>query len=83
MDLIVIYNDSSISVSDKATRLLRDFITSIHDGLMDIITDPKSKLDARRISPLIEKLGDAIKEVIVRETVEQKAGSEDGGGGKG
>jgi hypothetical protein len=67
-----IYTDESLSLSERATHLLRDFLSALHDALLDQITAPRSGHDVNRLSPLIDRLGNAVKEVIVRETVERK-----------
>jgi hypothetical protein len=67
-----IYADESISISERATRLLRDFMTAMHDALLDQITAPRNRYDVARLSPLIDELANAAKEVFVRETIEQK-----------
>jgi hypothetical protein len=67
-----IYTDESISLPERATHLLRDFLSALHDALLDQITAPRSRHDVNRLSPLIDQLGNAVKEVIVRESVERK-----------
>jgi hypothetical protein len=44
-----IYSDESISIPERATRLLRDFVSAIHDALLDEITKPNSKYDVPRL----------------------------------
>ena len=66
-----IYSDDNVSVSERATRLLRDFVTALHDALLDQITTPRSRYDVRRLSPLIDQLGNSVREVVVGETVER------------
>jgi hypothetical protein len=39
--------------------------------LLDAITTPHSRHDANRLGPLLDQLGSAVKEVVVRETIEQ------------
>lgn len=73
-----LYADESQPIAYRATLLLRDLITAIHDSLLDAATAPGSVVDVRRISPFIDKLGGAIKEVVVRDTVERKSGDKDG-----
>jgi hypothetical protein len=66
-----IYADESLQFAERATRLLRDFLAALHDALLDQITAPRSGHDVNRLSPLIDQLGQAVKEVVVRETVER------------
>jgi hypothetical protein len=67
-----IYTDESLSLQERATRLLRDFISALHDALLDQVTEPKSGYDVNRLSPLIDRLGNAVKEVVVGESIERK-----------
>jgi hypothetical protein len=67
-----IYNDESLSIPDRATRLLRDFVTGLHERLFDQVTEPDSHLNVTRLAPLIDAIGGAVKEVLVRESVERK-----------
>ena len=67
-----IYTDESFSFQERATRLLRDFLSALHDELLDQVTAPRSGYDVNRLSPLIDRLGNAVKEVVVSEFVERK-----------
>jgi hypothetical protein len=64
-----IYTDESLEFRERATRLLRDFLAALHDALLDEITAPRSGHDLNRLSPLIDQLGTAVKEVVVRESL--------------
>jgi len=66
-----IYADESLSFSERATRLLRDFLSGLHDALLDEITTPRTVHNINRLSPIIDQLGNAVKEVVVRETIER------------
>jgi hypothetical protein len=66
-----IYADESLAFSERATRLLRDFLSGLHDALLDEITAPRSRHNVNRLSPIIDQIGNAVKEVAVRETIEQ------------
>jgi len=67
-----IYADESFSLQERATRLLRDFLSALHDALLDHVTAPRSGYDVNRLSPLIDRLGNAVREVVVGESVERK-----------
>lgn len=67
-----IYNDDTYPLSERATRLLRDFLTAIHDDFMEAITKPKSSFDMNRFAPLLERLGASVKEIVVKENIEKK-----------
>lgn len=40
-----IYSDESLPATERATRLLRDFIEALHDGLYEAVTAPASNID--------------------------------------
>jgi hypothetical protein len=50
--------------------LLRDFIAALHDEFLDAVTAPRSRYDVRRLSPAVETLGNAVKDVVVHDKVE-------------
>ncbi len=52
--------------------MLRDFLSALHDALLDQVTAPRSRHDVNRLSPLIDRLGNAAREVVVCETIERK-----------
>lgn len=66
------YIDESAPIADRATRLLRDFISALNDSLLEQVTAPKSRFDIRRLSPLLDRLGASVKEVAVKESIEIK-----------
>jgi len=52
-----IFSDSTIPITERATRLLIDTIAFIHDGIInEVIEDISEKYDLSRLSPLSEKL---------------------------
>ncbi|WP_149539032.1 ORC-CDC6 family AAA ATPase [Siccirubricoccus phaeus] len=67
-----IYSDFSLSPSTRATTLIRDLLSSIHDRILEIFTDPQSKLDDRRIPALLDRLQDCVRTVVVTETQETR-----------
>lgn len=66
------YIDENAPIPERATRLLRDFISALHDSLLEQVTAPRSSYDVRRLSPLLDRLGASVKEVTVKEAVETK-----------
>jgi hypothetical protein len=75
-----IYDDKSLPLAERATRLLIDVCAALHAGLLDIFTDPKSKWDISAGAPILDDFVQAISEVRVVGTVEtensyQKASS--------
>jgi len=73
-----IYGDDAVPLAERATRLLRDFIAALHNGFLEQVTDPKGRYPVDRLSPMIDKLGVAIREVLVRDTVERKTAEKTG-----
>lgn len=71
-----IYVDQTAPAAERATTLLRDFISSIHDALLEQVTSSGSSYNAQRLTPLIEAIGQSVKEVFVRETIERKRSSD-------
>ena len=67
-----IYIDETMPIAERATRLLRDFVAAMHDKLLEEVTAPNSHYDLRRMSVPIDELGDSIREVLVRDSVEIK-----------
>jgi hypothetical protein len=65
-----IYDDRSLPLAERATRLLIDVCAALHAGLLDIFTDPNSKWDISVGAPLLDDFVKAISEVRVVGTVE-------------
>jgi hypothetical protein len=65
-----IYDDKSLPLAERATRLLIDVCAAFHAGLLDIFTDPNSKWDVSVGAPLLDAFVEAISEVRVVGTVE-------------
>lgn len=67
-----IYSDSSINPGSRATTLIRDLIYSLHYGILEIYTDPKSKLKNKNIPSALDEFQACVKSVIVTETQETR-----------
>jgi hypothetical protein len=65
-----IYDDRSLPLAERATRLLIDVCAALHAGLLDIFTDPVSKWDVSAVAPLLDAFVQAISEVRVIGTIE-------------
>lgn len=65
-----LYQNQDRSLADRATLLLRDFVTALHDGLLEEITDPQKSYKITRFSQLLDGLGNSVREVIVTEVIE-------------
>ena len=72
-----IYADETISVAERATRLLKDLVAAIHERLLEEITAPGFQFNTHRLSGPVDRIGAAVKEILVRESVEIKR-SQDG-----
>lgn len=71
------YIDEGVPIADRATRLIRDFISALNDAFLEKVTAPRSAFDVRRLSPLLDRLGASVKEVLIKETVETKTIDQD------
>jgi hypothetical protein len=67
-----IYADQSLEPSVRATRLVRDLISAIHDRLLDQYTDPKSPFRGNGLDRSIDALSASVKTVVVSETQETR-----------
>lgn len=72
-----LYADSSIPVAQRATRLLVDTLSAMHDGLYKYFVNSE-ELDLSRTAPLLDRLAEAITKVNVVGTVEQTSKVTDG-----
>jgi hypothetical protein len=82
-----IYNDPTVPLSEAGTRLLLDVLERLHEDLVDFaLSDiPAATASTSRCLPALDKLADAITEVIVVGEVEarQRAEQEDAEGSSG
>lgn len=67
-----IYNDNSIDLPERASRLLVDVCTAIHSELLEVFTDPRSKWDLSRAAPVLDAFIDRALETRVEGQVEQE-----------
>ncbi|EKE75245.1 hypothetical protein [Gallaecimonas xiamenensis] len=61
-----IFSDSSLTVSERATRLLVDTLCTVHDQLLTIILDQTEEFDLSVLGPLLDGFVDAATEVTVK-----------------
>jgi len=59
-----IYSDSSLPLSERATRLITDLLWALHDGIMERALDDES-VDLAALQPRIDALRDSISQVSV------------------
>lgn len=64
-----IFSDSSLSISERATRLLVDTLCAIHEQVLTIVLDRAEELDLSVLGPLLDGFVDAATEVTVQGTV--------------
>jgi hypothetical protein len=72
-----IYGDSSIALSERATRLLADTLAAVHDSILEFAVE-SGAVNLAAMSPVLDKLADAITQVAVVGSVEVEASSEAG-----
>jgi hypothetical protein len=65
-----IYDDKSLPIGERSTRLLIDVCAALHAGLLDAFTAPQSKWDISAAAPLLDLFVQAISEVRVVGVVE-------------
>ena len=67
-----IYSDSSLPLTQRATRLLSDALAAIHDNIYEYAVDHDDEVDLSRIGRALDELAAAITEVEVVGTVERE-----------
>jgi hypothetical protein len=80
-----IYSDTSVPLKERATRLLTDTLSAIHDSIYEYAIDHDDDVDLSNIGPALDELARAITEVEVvgsfeRETVEDASAQQSSGG---
>lgn len=73
-----IYSDLSVEAHARATRLIRDLITAIHDELFDRLTHPKSALNTSGMDKAIDALANSVKSVVVTSEQQERKASATG-----
>lgn len=66
------YSDPSTPLAERATRLLVDVLSVIHDQILDFALLNDDKIDLSQIGPVLEKLALAITEVCVVGPIEKE-----------
>jgi Cdc6-like AAA superfamily ATPase len=68
-----IFSDSTIPITERATRLLIDTIAYVHDGIINVVIEDDSEAyDLSRLSPLSDKLSESISDIRIGGEVEIK-----------
>ena len=65
-----IYTDQNIPLAERATRLLVDTLSRLHDELLEAVIDRAEALNLATAGPALDRLADAISEVEVVGPVE-------------
>ncbi len=73
-----IYSDTALPITERATRLLMDTLTPIHEAILDYVVNSESLVDLSQIGSPLDGFADAITEVKVygEVTREEVASSE-------
>lgn len=72
-----LYSDSTISIAERATRLLVDSLSVIHNQILDFAIDDKNTIDLSKLGPVLDELSDAITEVQILGPIEKERTYED------
>jgi hypothetical protein len=70
-----IYSDNSKSISERATRLIMDTLTVVHDGLYETFINRSDDLNLNYLGTVLDRLASAITEVSVTGTIEVEQSS--------
>ena len=68
-----LYSDDSIPLPERATRLLMDTLSAVHEGVLNYTLETDSKLDLSILGPLLDEFAMEISRVIVVGNVTQEA----------
>ena len=67
-----LYSDSTIPIAERATRLLVDTLSTIHDQILDFVLDNDKKFDLSQIGPILDRLAASITEVQIMGPIEKE-----------
>ena len=70
-----LYGDPSISISERASRLLVDTLVYIHEHLLKFAIENDDRLDLSQIGPILDRLADAASNVRVVGTTQETSTS--------
>lgn len=69
-----IYSDSSIDITERASRLLIDVFSQVHSVLYEIAVTKAEEIDLSSAGPALDSLADSLSEIRVSGPIEQKSG---------
>lgn len=67
-----LYNDSSIPITQRATRLLADTLGAIHEALLTFFVNNAELYDLSQTGPILDRIADTISEVQVVGNIERE-----------
>jgi hypothetical protein len=65
-----LYSDSSVPLAERATRLLVDVLSCIHDQILDFTLLNDEEIDLSKIGPPLESLANAFTEIKIEGPIE-------------
>lgn len=68
-----IYSDPTLTIYERATRLLSDTLGAVHDAVMEKVIDDEEVYDLSRLATCLDAFADAATEVVVEGVVENEA----------
>lgn len=68
-----IYSDPTLTIYERATRLLSDTLGAIHDAIMERIIEDDKVYDLSRLAPCLDAFAEAATEVVVEGVFEEEA----------
>lgn len=72
---ISIYTDPTLSRPERATRLLIDVCSQIHESILDRVTDPAKDYDYSKVVPVLNDLLDGIGQIRILGDVQKSESS--------
>ncbi|MGO7638255.1 hypothetical protein [Rhizobium leguminosarum] len=67
-----IYSDEAKPAHVRATHLIRDFLSAIHDRMLDRFTEPNSSFVGYGLDAAIAELATSVRSVLVEQTIESR-----------
>lgn len=70
-----LYGDSTVPLSERATRLLADTLAAVHESILTFAIESAS-VDLAAISPILDRFAEGITQITVTGTVERESTGE-------
>jgi len=67
-----LYSDPETSLPERATRLLSDTLTAIHDKIFEYVIENEDNVDLSSIGPTLDNLAECITDVVITGQVEKE-----------